>query len=131
MKCRGLVLQAIAELLERYYLQKFHHDVSHLDLIIEAINTIEKNLCRELSISGLASSAKLSVSRFRALFTRVTGVSPIQYRNRTRMEYARDLLLSGEFNVSEAANTIGYDNVFYFSRLFKKIIGTTPASFKK
>ncbi len=43
-----------------------------------------------------------------------------------RIENARDLLLSGEVNVTEAAELSGFEDIYYFSTLFKKKTGTTP-----
>ncbi|MFW5789511.1 MAG: helix-turn-helix domain-containing protein, partial [Spirochaetota bacterium] len=66
---------------------------------------------------------------FRRLFKQVTGYTPVNYINRVKIDKAKDLLLSGECNVSEAAEAVGIDNVFYFSRLFKRISSVNPSEY--
>ncbi|HHV97854.1 MAG TPA: helix-turn-helix transcriptional regulator [Clostridiaceae bacterium] len=48
-----------------------------------------------------------------------------------KINKAKDLLLSGECNVSEAAFSVGFENVHYFSRTFKKITGVNPSKYLK
>ena len=50
----------------------------------------------------------------------------MQYIINLRIENARDLLLSGEVNVTEAARLSGFEDIYYFSTLFKRKTGSTP-----
>jgi AraC-like DNA-binding protein len=83
------------------------------------------------SIEELAELADISPSYFRNLFKRVTGLTVTQYKNRIKISKARDLILSGKCNVTEAAKTVGFNNIYYFSRLFKKITCANPSDFIK
>ncbi len=53
---------------------------------------------------------------------------PLSLLIRLRLQRAMDLLQRGSHNVAEAARAVGYEDAFYFSRLFKKHIGVTPSS---
>ena len=68
----------------------------------------------------------MSESGFRRLFTECTGESPIAYRNRLRLEAARTLLENGDYNVSESARAVGFENLSFFIRLYKRRFGHTP-----
>jgi len=63
---------------------------------------------------------------FRRLFRGYTGSSPIEYRNDLRLSSARAKLQSGEYNVTEAAESCGFSNLSFFIRLYKKKFGYTP-----
>jgi YesN/AraC family two-component response regulator len=61
------------------------------------------------------------------LFKQAVGMTANQYIATVRIGKAKDLLLSGEMNVSEAADAVGYRDVFYFSRQFKAVTGHPPS----
>lgn len=77
-------------------------------------------------ISYYADMCYMSEGNFRRLFHEHIGTSPIEYRNSLRLEKARTLLQSGEYNVSEAALAVGFSNLPFFIRLYKKKFGITP-----
>ena len=77
-------------------------------------------------VARYAELCEMSEVSFRRLFREYTGVSPIEYRNDLRLEYARILLQSGEYNVSEASEMAGFTNLSFFIRLYKRKYGHTP-----
>ena len=79
-------------------------------------------------ISYYADMCYMSEVNFRRLFREHTGKSPIEYRNDLRLEKARALIQSGEYNVSESAEEVGFLNLSFFIRLYKKRFGCTPKS---
>jgi len=103
-----------------------YHKVPHIKKLEKARNTIQENFRQELSVEELAESIDMSVSYFRRLFHEAYGYSPMQYIMNLRIENARDLLLSGEVNVTEAARLSGFEDIYYFSTLFKRKTGSTP-----
>lgn len=68
----------------------------------------------------------MSEPGFRRLFKEYTNMSPIEYRNRIRLQEAKKLLYSGEFSVEEAALTVGYSNLPFFCRSYKQQFGHSP-----
>ena len=91
-----------------------------------ALSEIAECYCENLPISYYASLCDMSEGNFRRLFREYTGTSPIEYRNRIRLGNARNMLRSGEYNVSEVAETCGFSNLSFFIRLYKKRYGYTP-----
>jgi AraC-like DNA-binding protein len=82
-----------------------------------------------LSLSELGDLVDMSPKHFSRCFSCSYGVSPMKYLVTRRLEQARLLLASG-LKVSEAAAMVGYEDQFYFSRLFKKHYGCSPRSLK-
>ena len=91
-----------------------------------ALNEISTHCERNESVEYYAELCNMSEPNFRKLFREYTGASPITYRNDLRLEHARVLLQSGEYNVSEAAEESGFSNLSFFIRLYKKKYGYTP-----
>ncbi|OMC67430.1 hypothetical protein BK126_17730 [Paenibacillus sp. FSL H7-0326] len=90
---------------------------------------MQENYSRHYSVQELAVMAGLSTSHFRLVFKKVTGQSILDYQNQIKLGKAKDLLLSGECNVTEAALHTGFGNVYYFSRLFKQVMGCNPSDY--
>lgn len=89
-----------------------------------------ENLESALDIRELIRQLPMSYSKFRKLFKEVTGESPNQYHLNLRLDKARELLTTTNLNVSEVAYNLGFDSVFYFSKLFKKKNGVSPKSYR-
>lgn len=81
--------------------------------------------CNE-KIAYYAALCNMSEAGFRRLFREYMGTSPVEYRNALRLQEARARLHSGEYNVSEAAEAVGFTNLSFFIRLYKKKYGCTP-----
>lgn len=124
IKCKALILDIFYELIG----SSLPHTNSAYAEKLEAARTfIQANFRNKISIDGLASRIGLSVSYFRKLFTSAYGQSPQQYIITLRINTAYDLLKSGEVNVSEAASLSGFEDIYYFSTLFKRHTGISPS----
>ena len=95
------------------------------------IDYINRNATKPLSISSLAAMFRMNRNEFSADFHRAFGIPPKQYICKRRMGQARMLLLSTALSVKQISYKVGYDNEFYFSRLFKKYTGNSPSDFRK
>jgi AraC-like DNA-binding protein len=98
-----------------------------LELVVQRL---QEDPAQVLRVEDLAETAGLSPSRFRVLFKSLTGHSIVRYQNWLRVNKAKDLLLSGEYSVAEAAAEVGFDDTYYFSRLFKKMTGFAPSHYR-
>lgn len=94
--------------------------------LLPAITALSQRNQDALPISHFAELCCMSEVNFRRLFKDYTGKSPIQYRNDLRLEDARSLIQSGEYNISEAAEAVGFTNLSFFTRLYKQKYGHTP-----
>ena len=84
-----------------------------------------------INIEEYAQSRGMSVSWFLRNFKQVTMKSPMQYILAIRINNAVSLLETTDYNVTEIATIVGYDNPLYFSRIFHKQKGLSPSDFRK
>lgn len=89
-----------------------------------------ENLEGPLEIKELMRELPMSYSKFRKLFKELTGEAPHQYHLNLRLDKARELLSTTNLNVSEVAYNLGFDSVFYFSKLFKNKNGLSPKLYR-
>lgn len=90
---------------------------------------MEQYFNRDLTADHIASVVGVSPSHLRALFQKSEGISPIRYLNRVRVERAKEMLSSGMFALSEVADACGFQNVYYFNRVFKTHVGIPPGKY--
>jgi len=100
------------------------------DPIEESISYMRANIEKTLSVDDFAERLKLSGSHYSSLFRKKIGASPIDYFIKLKIQYACQLLSQTDLRISEIADKIGYDDSFYFSRLFKKINGKSPKAYR-
>lgn len=99
--------------------------------IRRSIAYMVEHLNQPVQVSTLAAQASVSTSHFFALFKRQMGTAPIDFFIRLRMNHARELLDSTRSSVKEIAATMGYDDPFYFSRVFKSVHRVAPAEYRR
>ncbi len=98
--------------------------------IENAVEFIKSDLTVNLSVADLADFCCVSPSHLTHVFKDVIGVSPLKYHQQLRMEKAKRLLLDDSLCVYQVANRLGYEDAYYFSRLFKKVTGHSPLKFR-
>lgn len=103
------------------------NSVGRLDRSIRYIHT---HLRYDLTVEELAAMEFLGVSRYREVFRSITGVSPVEYVTRLRIERAKDILTQNNSSVAAVAESVGYANRNYFQRLFRKYTGKTPGEYR-
>jgi transcriptional regulator GlxA family with amidase domain len=91
---------------------------------------MQEHVNRPLQVATLAAQANISPSHFFALFKELTGCPPMDYFTRLRMRHASRLLGSTPASVKEVAAALGYDDPFYFSRVFKSVHRVPPSRYR-
>lgn len=102
-----------------------------IELLRPALDALFLSYREEISSEELAALCSISTTHFRRLFRRLYGTTPTDYRNRLRIERAKRLLRMGGFSVGEVAEEVGFESIFYFSRVFKAQTGESPLSFAR
>lgn len=95
-------------------------------VLLKMTEYIRKNITLKITVSDLACQFKLSSSYITRLFRLYYNCSPGEYIRRSKMYYARILLKYDTLNVTEVADYLGYENVFYFSRVYKQFFHQSP-----
>lgn len=97
----------------------------------KAINFMKTNIDGRLSLSEIAMACNCSESNISKLFKQTLGTAPIDYFIHLKMQKASKLLLNSKLRIKEISLRLGYDDPYYFSRIFTKHIGQSPASYRK
>lgn len=92
---------------------------------------IEEHYNERISIDGLSEMAGISRYYFCRLFKSITGNTLTAYLNGLRVNKAEEMLKSGAANVTEAALACGFDDLNYFSRIYKKYKSIAPSSVRE
>lgn len=94
------------------------------------IELIHKNSPSKQSVGGYAKLYNMSTCWFIHCFKSYSGMTPQQYITDLRINKAKELLSDSSFNITEIASIVGYENPFYFSRIFKKNTSLSPREYK-
>ncbi|MCQ2222354.1 MAG: AraC family transcriptional regulator [Bacteroidaceae bacterium] len=97
--------------------------------ISKAVWQINRDLANTPSLDDMSAKACLNKNTFIRLFRLQTGFTPTDYIIHRRMLRAQFLFISGNRSVKEVAHMVGYDNISYFGRTFKKAVGMSPLHF--
>lgn len=100
------------------------------DIITKTINHMRGNLSKKLTVEDMAAKHSLSVSHFSNIFRKSTGMPPIDYFIHLKMQKACQLLYANGDKIKLVAMELGYEDPYYFSRIFKKYIGTSPEQYR-
>ncbi|HBP37261.1 MAG TPA: AraC family transcriptional regulator [Clostridiales bacterium] len=99
--------------------------------VLRAADYMKANYARPISIGGIARLIGIDRRYFGRIFARSTGQTPKQYLINLRLDRAAFYLVSRGYTVGEAARSVGYDDVFNFSKMFKRRFGIAPQFYKK
>lgn len=95
------------------------------------LSYVAEHFQQEITIEEIASQCYYSKSHFMKFFKEVMGVTFIQYLNDYRLDVAAKLLTTTSDSIYEVAMDVGFDNLSYFNRCFKKKYGMTPGQYRK
>ena len=114
--------------IETFRMVKGHQNQSPVD---KSIYYMQKNINKSLTIKELSEHVQLSESHYSKIFRNKTGSSPLDYFINLKMQEAIRLLTNQSLKIKEVAYRLGYTDPYYFTRIFTKHIGSSPASFVK
>ncbi|MBL8992390.1 MAG: helix-turn-helix transcriptional regulator [Spirochaetia bacterium] len=101
------------------------------DFIVAARAWVESNFPKNFSVAGLSAASRLSEAHFGVLYKKATGFSPLAHAVELRLLHASALLENRNLKVSEVAAQVGYQDLYHFSKLFKKRFGKSPRNFRE
>lgn len=115
---------------ERQEPRQFTLNPKEIEQVYEAEAILQNNYLDPPSVVNLAQQIGLDRMKLQQGFREVFNVTPFQYLQNYRLDLARILLEKKDLTVSSVAHRIGYSNVSYFSRAFKRRFGITPGKYR-
>ncbi len=100
-------------------------------IVKKAVNYIKLHFESPLTLQGIAETIHVNPSHLSRKFKEDTGMSLIDFLNLCRIEAAKIYLKSNTSSITDIAFIVGFNDVNYFSRVFKKVIGLTPSQFRR
>ncbi|MFI3168369.1 MAG: AraC family transcriptional regulator [Faecalibacterium sp.] len=126
-------------LLIYWYSQLEQSCIQLLDISAENSNTIvsnvkqyiKANIENRLTLTDLARIAFVSPNYLSTQFKKEEGIGIPEYINKIKVEAACTLLQSGQYTIFEISEQLGFDSPNYFTRVFKRYIGTPPSEYQR
>lgn len=135
LQIKGLLFNLFYELFNREYIQKPNYElISTNNKILKLKNVIKyiyDNYNKPLHINELSKIAGYSEYHFIRFFKSQTGKTCTNFINALRIEKSLDLLINTNLSITEIAFNVGYDDVSYFIKVFKRLTSSTPSNYRK
>ena len=123
-------LFCILALLERRTLRKASPVGRYSGRIAFVIGTMNKEYDQNCGVEDYAALCSMSKFHFLRVFKEITGLSPMEYRNRLRLEHAKTLLEDRSLPIGEIGLRVGFSSPSYFCDAFKKKAGISPQKYR-
>jgi AraC-like DNA-binding protein len=101
------------------------------DRVVASIEMLRRDWMRPHRLEELATSAGVSITHYSGLFRRHTGFAPIDFLIRLRVQQSCRLLDTTAMSVSDIANRVGYEDPYYFTRCFRRVMGCAPRQYRR
>lgn len=115
------------------YLPQFERirSVQQHDIIEKSILYMHDHIEENINLGEIAEFCGYSVSHFSMIFKKKTSRSPIEYFSNLKIQRASQMLDFTEMPVNEIAEKLNFEDPFYFSRVFKKLMGLAPSEYRR
>ncbi len=84
-----------------------------------------------LTLKEISDYVGMNENYFSDRFSKATGMTFKQYQTDLRIRYAKQMLMDKQYSMEDVADTVGYSDVKYFSRVFKQVTGIAPGEYRK
>ena len=125
-------LTAWLDELRSQLLKAFEHTdgAKRRDYLDLAKSYIQEHVEERLTLNDVSAAVHISPNYLSSLFMRQLSVGFVDCVNQMKMKRACELLETGNYLIYEVANRLGYENAYYFSKVFRKYIGCTPKEYQ-
>lgn len=100
-------------------------------MILNVLTFIRENYRQEITLTDAASCCGVTPEYLSRVFTHEMGVNYTSFLQNFRVSIAKQLLLSGKYKVYEVSEAVGFHDQKYFTKVFKKLCGVSPAEYKR
>lgn len=98
-------------------------------LMIQVKQYINEHICEKLSLHGIAETFNISQNYLSQMFKQYYKIGFNEYITKEKIEYAKHMLSNNNIKIYEVADHLGFENAFYFSKVFKKVSGLSPKEY--
>lgn len=131
IQANGLFLQMLSMLLREADQVGEHEKNAENDVAWKAQQYLTSNLNRNISLDELSEQIHVSKYYLSHKFKEIFGVSPKQYHMDSRIDYAKKMLTNTQDSIGNIAEKTGFENIYSFSRAFKKREHVSPSIYRK
>ena len=96
----------------------------------KVVQYIDRNISKDLSLEQLSEYVHLEKVYFLKKFTKLTGLTPMKYIKTMRMKKAKTLLQFSDMSITMIAESVGFKNIQYFSRVFTEYYNVNPSLYR-
>lgn len=107
------------------------HGEPKSDYVDKALNYMNSNYANDITIQQIADSLGLNRKYFCSIFSKRVGISPSEYLINLRLNKAAELMAAYGESPTTAALSVGYDDIYHFSKIFKKHFDKSPRDYIK
>lgn len=100
-------------------------------ILSKSIRYINESYTKKIRITDLAKMENMCVTTYNLKFKEIMAMPPTKYIMNLRMDLAKELLEFSDFSIGEISVMCGYDNLHFFTRVFKENVGVPPTAFRK
>lgn len=130
MKNVGEVLEWLTELSDSICEEISTQDIDYSKrIVVKAKAYVNEKIFEKLSLNEVAEELGISSGYLSVIFKRYNELGFSDYVSKCKIEYAMNILKEGKYKIYEVAEIVGYENAYYFSKVFKKIVGITPKEY--
>lgn len=131
LKCSAVIYEIIIDLFQYGSTVSSRSRHQYFSQLSPALQYIEEHYDRPIELEELASQLSVSRQHTCTLFQQTLGLRPMEYVNKFRISKARELLIDEPgLTIGEVAGRVGYDNLSYFIKMFKRYQGITPSKYR-
>jgi AraC-like DNA-binding protein len=130
LETQGIILQLLARFVSSPQFRPADSTTMPSN-IQESISYIQRNIRDDLTVGKLAKRANLHQDYFSRLFLRYTGERPLSFIHIKRIELAQYLMATTKLSYAQIADAAGFENLPYFSKIFKKVTSITQGEYRK
>lgn len=134
LQIKSILYEIFAYILETKQYVKFSEKELYIQpqakAVQDACNYVQKNFQDKIDYPEIIKQTNYSKSQFIKLFKKQTGMNITDYINKIRIEHSCLELLKTEKSITEIATENGFNNIQYFSKKFKELMGCTPREYK-
>jgi AraC family transcriptional regulator, arabinose operon regulatory protein len=100
------------------------------NIVDQAVDFMQSNLSNNFSLKEIAERFRFSASHFSYIFKSKTGYAPLEFFTRLKIQRSCQYLDLTDLHIKEIASLLGFDDPYYFSRVFRKVMDVSPKKYR-